>query len=186
MLGNGVSPTSLPRTVRASDIKLAIAQLLRDFILTCLLICFPVFLASSRCILLSVISNRLKVTAAALKNRLSHSHTEAHTFTYAQKDTHTHTQTACEAPSGLKVLSQSSGDTTAVKLPLSPAKVALSHVSQQSISLSLSLSPPSFSLTLHPPLLSLNPLTDTVGHTRSHTLTGLLLLPLLYIAFRGG
>lgn len=155
MLGNGVSPTSLPRTVRASDIKLAIAQLLRDFILTCLLICFPVFLASSRCILLSVISNRLKVTAAALKNRLSHSHTEAHTFTYAQKDTHTHTQTACEAPSGLKVLSQSSGDTTAVKLPLSPAKVALSHVSQQSISLSLSVSLTSFLFSYPSPSPSL-------------------------------
>lgn len=88
------------------------------------------------------------MTAAA-----PHAHTLPHTHTHTRRAAHT--DTVCEAPSGLKVLSQRSGDTTAVKLPRSPAKAALSHVSQQSSSLSSSHPTPS--------LLSLGP--DILSHT---------------------
>lgn len=117
--------------------------------------------SSSRCILLSVISNRLKVTAAkaaaALHNRLSLSISDTQTHTFS----HTHTQTECEAPSGLKVLSQSSGDTTAVKLPTSPNLKLRYHMFYSSLLLSLPLTRrhPPFSLPQPPPTLSL---TDTV------------------------
>jgi len=71
----------------------------------------------------------------------------------------------CEAPSGLKVLSRSSGDTAAVKLPLSPQSYAITcFTACLPLSPLLPLSP------FRPPVLSLGPLTDTDGQTLSHTL----------------
>ena len=181
LLGNNFSPTSLSMAVRTShtSCRSSTPKRFHPYMSPHL---FPCLFSSSRCILLSVISNRLKVTAAALHRALSlslslslsHSlslslslcQTQAHFHTHTRTHTHTHThRLVCEAPSGLKVLSQSSGVTTAVKLPVNPAKVALSHVSQQSRSL--------FSLFfLHPSrsFLSLSPwltLSDIVSHTHS-------------------
>lgn len=172
LLGNNFSPTSLSTAVRTShaSCRSSTPKRFHPYMSPHL---FPCLFSSSRCILLSVISNRLKVTAAALHRSLTLSHsrslslslslflTHTHTHIFTHTDTHT---LVCKAPSGLKVLSQSSGVTTAVKLPISPAKVALSHVSQQSPSfLSLFLAP--FTLpSVH------QPLTDTIRHTLSHTL----------------
>lgn len=89
------------------------------------------YLYSSCCILLSVISNRLEVTVAALHSRLSHRHT--HFLTQP------HTQTVYEAPSELKVHSLSAGVTAVRKVPRNEVELFFSE-SPLLFSLFLSLS----------------------------------------------
>lgn len=78
----------------------------------------PCIFYSSCCILLSVISNRLKVTAAAPHSWLSHRHT--HFLTQS------HAETVYEAPSELKMFSQTSQVTAVRKVPRNEVELCFS------------------------------------------------------------